>query len=219
MASLSAFSFVPEWPIIIQFFIATAILALTPGPDMTLFVSRSISQGKMAGLACMAGASTGIAIHATMAAVGLSALILASPAAFAGVKIIGAAYLVWIAIQAIRKGSSLTLPNINNKKVSLAQNWATGLAINLLNPKIILFNMTFLPQFVSASDPHASGKLLFLGLIFIPFALPFTIPMIFAADKFSGALKNNPKITRVMDWLLAGLFSAFAVRLLMAQAR
>lgn len=219
MTGLSGFSFIPEWSVIIQFFIATAILSLTPGPDMTLFVSRSISQGKMAGLACMAGASTGIAIHATMVAVGLSALILASPAAFAALKIIGAAYLVWIAIQAIRKGSTLTLTNKGSKKVSLTQNWATGLGINLLNPKIILFNMTFLPQFVSASDPHAAGKLLFLGLSFIPFALPFTIPMIFAADKFSGALKKNPKITRVMDWLLGGLFSGFAVRLLMAQAK
>lgn len=219
LSGLSGLSFIPDWSIIVQFAIATAILSITPGPDMTLFVGRGLSQGKAAGFACMAGASTGIVIHATMVALGLSALIIASPTAFMILKAVGAGYLVWLAVQAIRKGSAFSPEKNGGKKNTLVQNWATGLGINLLNPKIILFNMTFLPQFVSADDPHVSGKLLFLGLSFIPLALPFTIPMVLAADRFSGMLKSNPRVTRIVDWLFAGVFSAFALKILTAQAK
>jgi threonine/homoserine/homoserine lactone efflux protein len=95
----------------------------------------------------------------------------------------------------------------------------TGIGINLLNPKIILFFMTFLPQFVSADDPHAAGKLLFLGLSFIPLSLPVTIPMVLAADGFAGILSRSPRVTRAIDWLFAGVFSAFALKILTAQAK
>ena len=88
-----------------------------------------------------------------------------------------------------------------------------------MNPKIILFFMTFLPQFVSASDPNASGKLFFLGLLFIVLALPITAPMVIAADKFAGLLKKNPTVMRVVDYLFAGVFSAFALKILTAQAK
>jgi threonine/homoserine/homoserine lactone efflux protein len=94
-----------------------------------------------------------------------------------------------------------------------------GLGINLLNPKIILFFMTFLPQFVSASDPHAPGKLFFLGLLFIPLSLPITSPMVIAADKFAGLLRKSPKVTRLVDYLFASVFSAFALKILTAQAK
>jgi threonine/homoserine/homoserine lactone efflux protein len=219
MSFLTNLTFIPEWTIFVQFVIATAILSITPGPDMTLFVGRALSEGKAAGFACMAGASTGIVVHTSMVALGLSALILASPAAFTALKVVGAVYLVWLAVQAIRKGSAFSPEKNGGKKHTLVQNWATGLGINLLNPKIILFNMTFLPQFVSAHDPHAMGKLFFLGLSFIPLALPFTNPMVVAADKFAGLLKKNPTVTRIVDWLFAGVFSAFALKIITAQAK
>lgn len=219
MSFLSGLTFIPEWTIIVQFAIATAILSITPGPDMTLFVGRALSEGKAAGFSCMAGASTGIVIHTTMVALGLSALIIASPSAFMTLKVVGAGYLVFLAVQAIRKGSAFSPEKNGGRKHTLFQNWATGLGINMLNPKIILFNMTFLPQFVSAHDPHAAGKLFFLGLSFIPMALPFTVPMVLAADRFAGLLTKNPKVTRVVDWLFAGVFSAFALKILTAQAK
>jgi len=219
MSLLSSLTFIPDWPVLVQFAIATFILSITPGPDMTLFVGRALSEGRGAGFACLAGASTGIVIHTTMVVVGLSALIIASPTAFWVLKVIGAGYLVWLAVQAVRKGSAFSPEKSGGKKHTLAQNWATGLGINLLNPKIILFNMTFLPQFVSASDPHAAGKLLFLGLSFIPLALPFTIPMIVAADRFAGLLKKNSTVTRWVDYLFAGVFSAFALKILTAQTK
>ena len=212
--------FVPDFALIVQFAIAVFVISITPGPDMTLFVGRALTQGRAAGLACMAGAMTGIMVHTLLVTLGLSALIVASPQAFFALKIFGAGYLVWLAWQAIRHGSAFA-PEKNGAgpRRSLAGNWARGLAINLLNPKILLFFMTFLPQFVSASDPHAPQKLLFLGLLFIPLSLPFTVPMVFAADRMSSMLKSRPRVTRVIDWMFAGVFSAFAVRILTASAR
>jgi threonine/homoserine/homoserine lactone efflux protein len=212
-------SFIPDTAIIIQFAIATFIIAITPGPDMTLFVGRALSEGRAAGFACMFGAMSGIVIHTALVALGLSALIVASPQAFLALKIGGAGYLVWLAYQAIRYGSAFSPDTAKRAPRSLFQNWATGLGINLLNPKIILFFMTFLPQFVSAHDPHAPGKLFFLGMLFIPLSLPLTVPMVIAADKFAGLLKKNPTVTRIVDYLFAGVFSAFALKILTAQAK
>ena len=79
--------------------------------------------------------------------------------------------------------------------------------------------MTFLPQFVSPNDPYAPQKLFFLGLLFIPLALPITAPMVIAADGFAKLLRKSPKVTRVVDYLFAGIFSAFALKILTAQAR
>ncbi len=212
-------SFIPETATIAQFAIATFIIALTPGPDMTLFVGRALSEGRASGFACMLGTMTGVFIHTALVALGLSALIVASPQAFFVLKIFGAGYLVWLAYQAIRHGSAFSPDSTPRKPRSLMQNWATGLGINLINPKIILFFMTFLPQFVSASDPNAAGKLFFLGVLFIVLSLPLTAPMVIAADRFAGLLRANPRVTRIVDYLFAGVFSAFALRILTAQAR
>jgi threonine/homoserine/homoserine lactone efflux protein len=211
--------FVPDISTIAQFAIATVIIAITPGPDMTLFVGRALSEGRASGLACMIGTMTGCLIHTTLVVVGLSALILASPEAFLALKIGGAGYLVWLAWRAITKGSAFSPDTTKRRARPFVRSWMTGIAINLLNPKIILFFMTFLPQFVSVHDPHAPAKLVFLGLMFVAVSLPITIPMVIAADRFSALLRSSPKVTRVVDWLFAGVFSAFAIRILTAQAR
>lgn len=211
--------FLPDAATFGQFAVATFIIALTPGPDMTLFVGRALSEGRAAGLAAMAGAFTGIVVHTALVALGLSALIVASPGAFMALKVVGAGYLVWLAFQAIVKGSAFSPETAKRKPRPMATHWATGVGINLLNPKIILFFMTFLPQFVSVSDPHAPGKLFFLGLSFIPLSLPLTVPMVLAADRFAGLLKKSPRVTRIIDWLFAGVFSAFAAKILLTQTK
>ncbi|MFC3207062.1 LysE family translocator [Aquamicrobium soli] len=212
-------TFVPDISTLLQFGVATVILALTPGPDMTLFVSRALSQGRGAGFASMAGAFSGILVHTTLVAVGISALIVAAPMAFLALKILGAAYLVYLAWHALSKGSAFTPATGREPRLSLARSFSAGLGVNLLNPKIILFFMTFLPQFVSAHDPHAPAKLFFLGLLFIAISIPITAPVILAAERFSAAMKANPKVTRVIDYLLAGVFSAFALKILAAQTK
>ena len=212
-------SFVPDITTLAQFAVATLILAITPGPDMTLFVGRALAEGRSAGFACMAGAMSGIVLHTALVALGLSALIVASPQAFFVLKVAGAGYLIFLAFQAIRHGSAFSPEAKPERQRPFFRNWALGLTINLLNPKIVLFFMTFLPQFVTASDPYAPQKLLFLGLLFIPLSLPVTVPMVLAADSFSSMLKRAPRLMRLTDYLFAGVFSAFAFRILTASAK
>lgn len=206
--------FLPSLTVFSAFTVAAFILAITPGPDMTLFLSRAISQGKIAGMISVLGASTGIIIHTLLAAFGISALIQASPTGFFILKIVGAIYLLWLAVDAIRSGSAFTLNNKQERKTGLLANWLTGIGVNLLNPKIVLFFITFLPQFVEADDPNVTGKMIFLGFYFIMFAMVITFAMIIAVDSIADRLKKNPKVTRIIDWLFAGVFSAFAIRIL-----
>ena len=212
-------TFIPDFSTLLAFFAASIVLAITPGPDMTLFVSRALSDGRAAGFACFAGAMTGIIVHTLMVALGLSALVVASPSAFFALKAVGAAYLLWLAIQALRKGSSLTLPVTGSTGRGLAANWAQGLGVNLLNPKIILFFMTFLPQFVAASDPHITGKLIFLGLFFQVVSFPIVAGIVLGAHGLAGWLKRKPQVMRIVDYIFASVFSAFALKILLAQSR
>lgn len=209
--------FIPPLPALGAFTLAAIVLTLTPGPDMTLFLGKAVTRGRTAGLAAFFGAIAGLLVHSLFAAIGLSALLAASPTAFFVLKIVGALYLMWLAIQALRKGSGLTLDAATSKREPLPAIFVSGLGINLLNPKIVLFFVTFLPQFVAATDPHAAGKLLFLGFFFIVLAIPICVPMILAADRIAGRLKKSPWMLRAVDWTFAGVMGGFAIRLLVAR--
>lgn len=209
--------FLPSLPVLSTFTVAALILTLTPGPDMTLFLGRALTQGRAAGMAAMFGAATGVIIHTLLAAFGISALIQASPNGFLALKIGGAVYLLWLAVQAIREGSAFNLEEAKTKPKSLTSNWLTGIGINLLNPKIILFFITFLPQFVTPEDTNATGKMIFLGFYFIVIANICCSMMIYAVDSVADTLKRNPKVTRAIDYLFAGVFSAFAIRILFTE--
>ena len=184
---------------------------------MTFFLSRAISHGRTAGIVSLLGATTGVVIHTLLAAFGVSALLAASPTGFFILKIIGALYLLWLAFQAVRYGSTFTLETENTKPLDHMQNWLTGIGINLLNPKIVLFFITFLPQFISPEDQHAAQKMVFLGLYFTLFSTICSIIIILAVDQVSKTLKKNRKVTRVIDWIFAGVFGAFALRILLAE--
>jgi threonine/homoserine/homoserine lactone efflux protein len=207
--------FLPDTNALLQFTAAAVMLTITPGPDMTLFLSRAISHGRAAGLVCMLGASTGVLFHTLLAAVGLSALLAASPTAFTMVKFAGAGYLLFLGYQAIRHGSALNVETGKTAKpTSLWRHYLTGIGINLMNPKIVLFFVSFLPLFISADDPHAAEKLAFFGVFFLVIAIPMVIPMILAADWMADALKRNRRAARTMDYLFASVFGAFAIKIL-----
>jgi len=156
--------FIPSLQTIALFSLASLILALTPGPDMALFLARTVTGGRSSGFAAMFGASTGLIVHALLAGLGLSALLAASTTAFFILKIIGGFYLLWLAYGAIRHGSAFSVDSSAVPKQTWLATFLTGLGINLTNPKVIVFFVTFLPQFIDAGDPSASAQLLFLGL-------------------------------------------------------
>ena len=198
---------------------ASLLLAATPGPDMTLSISRALSQGKAAAFFVVIGTSLGCVVHTLLVAFGISALITASPTAFMVLKTGGAAYLFWLAVQAIRYGSSLSVKKVEDTGASALANISTGLWVNLLNPKVIIFFMTFLPQFVTANDPAVTQKLLFLGFFFIVAAMPVNMLVILTADWLSGWLQRKKSVMRGIDYAFAGVFSIFAVKILFTQTR
>ncbi|WP_428525274.1 LysE family translocator [Roseibium sp.] len=210
--------FLPTFSVLAAFTAAALVLTITPGPDMTLFMSKTLTQGRRAGIAAVLGATTGLIIHTILAAIGISALLAASATAFTVLKFVGAAYLIWLAIQALRKGTSLTLEAAESKTQPFRRVWLQGLGVNILNPKIVLFFVTFLPQFVSASDPHATAKLLFFGGYFVLLGMPICVLMVLGAGAFSRFLKSSPAFMRAFDWLFAGIMGTFALKLLVAKA-
>ncbi|WP_349436284.1 LysE family translocator [Pararhizobium sp. A13] len=211
--------FLPSLPTLLAFTAATLLLAATPGPDMTLSISRALSQGKAAAFFIVIGTSLGCVVHTLLVAFGISALITASPTAFMILKTGGAAYLFWLAVQAIRYGSSLSVKKVEDTGASAMANISTGLWVNLLNPKVIIFFMTFLPQFVTANDPAVTQKLLFLGFFFIAAAMPVNVLVILTADWLSGWLQRRKSVMRGIDYTFAGVFSIFAVKILFTQTR
>lgn len=210
--------FVPALPVLAAYFVASVILGLTPGPDMTLFLSKTIAQSRAAGVAALSGASTGLVVHSVLVAAGLSVLLAASVTAFTILKVAGAAYLAYLAYDALKNGSSLSLDR-KAAPESLRSVYLKGLFVNLLNPKVIIFFVTFLPQFVSPNDPHAAGKMLFLGLFFIVVNVPVCLGLIWSAGHIASLLRRSPRATRFVDWLFAGVLGAFAVRLVLTESR
>ena len=211
--------FLPSLPTLLAFTAATLLLAATPGPDMTLSISRALSQGKSAAFFIVVGTSLGCVVHTLLVAFGISALITASPTAFMILKTGGAAYLFWLAVQAIRYGSTLTVKKVDDTGASPLANISTGLGVNLLKPKVIIFFMTFLPQFVTANDPAVTQKLLFLGFFFIVASMPVNVLVILTADGLSGWLQRRKSVMRGIDYTFAGVFSIFAVKILFTQTR
>ncbi|MEP3429424.1 MAG: LysE family translocator [Roseibium sp.] len=210
--------FLPSFAVLSTFTAASLILIATPGPDMTLFMSKTLTQGRKAGFAAVLGATTGLIIHTILAAVGVSALLAASETAFTVLKIVGAGYLIWLAYQAIRNGTSISLEAASKPRQPFHQVWLQGLGINIFNPKIVLFFVTFLPQFISAGDPNAVGKLLFLGSYFVFLGMPMCGLMVLGANSFARFIKSSPKAMRAFDWMFAGIMGSFALKLLVAKS-
>ena len=210
---------IPDPTVILAFAVATVVLAITPGPDMALQLSRAINYGRAHGLAAMFGAMAGIMVHTTLVALGISVLIIAAPPLFLALKIAGAVYLLWLAYQAIVHGGGLRIAEAAKKPPTVWQSFATGLGINLLNPKVVLFFVTFLPQFVDAHDAGATGKLFFLGAEFVLLSIPLGIATVFAAEWLAAAFRRSRWMERALNWSFAAIFTAFAATILTTQAR
>lgn len=207
-------TFLPDSSTLLAYTAACFILFITPGPDMSLCLAKTLSGGRRAGMAAMAGAMAGCCVHTLLAALGISALLAASTTAFTALKIVGALYLLWLAIDAVRRGSALNVQAVATRDESVWRTFLLGMGVNLTNPKVVLFFVTFLPQFVDAGDAHAPGKLVFLGLYFLVFSAPLGVMMILGADRVVQLLRGRPRVMRAIDYMFAGLFGAFAARIL-----
>ncbi|MFL4988779.1 MAG: LysE family translocator [Microvirga sp.] len=212
-------TFLPDATVLVAYSVACFVLFITPGPDMSLFLAKTVSGGRKAGIAAMLGAQAGCCVHTMLAALGLSALLAASATAFLVLKLVGGLYLLWLAVDAIRHGSALNVRREAGTQVSVWRTFVLGVGVNLTNPKVVLFFVTFLPQFVSAGDPYAAQKLVFFGLYFVLFNLPLCALMVLGADRVLALLKRRPRVMRAIDYVFAGIFGAFAVKILAMPGR
>ena len=212
-------SFIPPLTTILTFALASLVLIITPGPDIALQLSRAINYGRLHGVVTLLGAMLGILIHSALVALGISILIVAAPPLFLALKLVGAVYLLWLAWQAIRSGGGFRLAAAAKQQPTLWQSFLSGVMIDLLNPKVVLFFVTFLPQFVHSADPGAPGQLFFLGVEFVLISLPAGFALVFFATYITRALTRSKTVERVLNWSFAGVFTTFAAIILSAQSR
>ncbi|MDQ1276544.1 MAG: hypothetical protein QG610_2122 [Euryarchaeota archaeon] len=184
---------------LLYFIAASAALTFLPGPDILFVLTQSISQGKMAGIATATGLCTGILVHTSAAALGISALIYKSSLAFEIVKYAGAAYLLYLAWQALRESGEL----VSSAPVGETNTFALyrrGIFMNVLNPKVALFFLAFLPQFVNLESGNVPVQMIFLGIVFLIQAwLIFSAISVFAGT-IGDKIVKKPGIGKYINW-------------------
>jgi len=196
-------------------FIATAIvLILTPGQDTFFILGRSIASGRPAGIAAALGVSAGTIVHTCAAALGLSALLATSPYAFMAVKLAGAAYLLYIGVRALAtRADGLPGAETANDGDGRRSAFRQGIVTNLLNPKVALFFLALMPQFISAGSTNKVGAFLALGLSFVTLGLAWCTTLAVAAAHLRKAFLRRPSLASWMNRVAGTMFIALGLRL------
>ncbi|MGO3692940.1 LysE family translocator [Marinobacter sp.] len=198
------------------FLSASFLLWITPGPDTMYILARTISQGRLAGLLCVFGVSAGILAHTLFAAIGLSAILATSALAFTAVKFIGAAYLIYLGIQALRSHRKLA-DSSGMSAQSRSQLFFQGFLTNLLNPKIAIFFLAFLPQFVAPGSNNGASIFLFLGGIFVLGGTLWCLLLVAFASRFTGAANSNTRLSGTVGKITGLVYIGLGLNLLRAK--
>lgn len=196
-------------------FLATAVvLILTPGQDTFFILGRSLSGGRAAGIAAALGVSAGTVIHTLLAALGLSALLATSAYAFMAVKFAGAAYLIYIGVRALWSRAEGLAGRIGPD--SNAGQWPAfrqGMLTNLLNPKVALFFLALMPQFIAASSTQKVAAFLALGMSFVTLGMVWCVVLAIAAAGLRSAFVRRPTLGAALDKIAGALFIGLGIRL------
>jgi len=202
----------------LTFLTAAVLLNLSPGPDMAFIIGHTVKSGRKAGVTAMVGIWSGALLHVGLAVVGLSALLATSALAFSIVKYVGAAYLVWLGIQAWRsKGENLNFDAIEDKQPSMVRIFWQGLLIDLLNPKVAIFFLAFLPQFVVPGAGSAAAQFLLHGLLIIVVAAVIEPPLILAGDRMVTRLRESTRFRMWLDRRLGSLLILLGIKLAVSE--
>ena len=196
-------------------FLSAAIaINISPGPDLIYILSKTIAQGRKIGIASSLGVCTGALVHVFAAALGLSVILSTSAVAFSVVKYAGAAYLIYLGIKSLlSKGTSFDLPNKKEKEMTTWAAFRQGALIDVLNPKVAIFFMAFLPQFVRPELGHDSLQMIGLGFIVILVAIVVEFTIVFTAAKTTAFFRRNRRASVWLDRALGSILIALAVRL------
>ena len=192
------------------FLIATITLALIPGPDMVYVLARSVGQGRNAGIISALGVSVGLLVHTSAAALGLSALLMSSAFAYTAVKYLGAVYLIYLGVRIVLSKDTGSLSTL--KQASLKRIFSQGVLTNVLNPKIALFFLAFLPQFVNVSSSQVVWQILTLGIIFNMIGTVWLIALASLAGSAGSWLRKRPSFSYIQKWLTGSILIALGIR-------
>ncbi|MGL4233980.1 MAG: LysE family translocator [Casimicrobium sp.] len=199
---------------------AALLVIAIPGSDMMLSLARGLTQGRLAGVLNALGIGLGIMLHTILAALGVSALLIASETAFWAMKLIGAAYLIYLGVQQWRSSDSLS--EVSATAMRPAQIFTRGMLSNLLNPKVALFVLAFVPQFVRTGDAASSSafvQIVLLGAIFSVLTMLFYAALALGASRVSAWLKARPRWVRAFNRTTGGVFVTSGAAVLVMDKR
>ncbi len=202
----------PSFDTLLAFLGISVLITLAPGPDNLMVIGQSLSRGRRAGLAFGLGCAAGCLTHIAWATLGIATLVRASAGLFLAIKLAGAAYLLWLGIQALRSGGSLR-PAAGTPPQPWQRDLRRGFVANALNPKVALFFLAFLPQFADPARGSVSLQMLILGLVFAAQTSLIFGTMACAAGSIGHLLARRPSIGPWLDRLCGALFIGLAVRI------
>ena len=199
------------------FIISGLLLNIMPGPDSLLIMTRSGTQGWRAGVAAVAGIRTGTMVHVLAAAVGLSAILSTSAIAFTVVKYVGAAYILYMAVALLRSkrrvpDAAVSVPPLPYQKI-----FAQGFLTNVLNPKVAIFFLAFVPQFIDAAAPSKALAFIILGCIFNVNGILWSVALALFVAFASARLKLNPSVSQWLNRVTGGLFIWLGIKLALSK--
>ena len=201
-------------------FAAVALsMVLTPGPNMAYLVSRTICQGRAAGVISMGGVMAGFVVYVLLAAFGITALLFAVPLAYDALRLAGACYLGWMAWNALKPGGASPFQVRNLPVDSPRRLFSMGLLTNLLNPKIAALYLSLLPQFIDPAAGHVLGQTVILGMTQIAISLTINTLIVLIAGAVSAFLAGRPFWALVQRWLMGTVLAALAVRMAIDTSR
>jgi len=199
------------------FLVAGFLVNLTPGPDTLYILGRSVAQGREAGVASAFGISVGSIFHTCAAALGLSAILATSALAFVAIKVLGGTYLVFLGIKMILdRRRELTLPSNFRRRTTLAA-FRQGVLTNLLNPKVALFFLAFLPQFIDPASNMKIAAFMTLGLTFVTTGTIWCLVLAWFASSFSKRLRDNETVAQWLNRTAGAIFVFLGLRLATAK--
>ncbi len=199
---------------LLPFVAASVLLTLAPGPDNLLVLALGMARGRRQGVAFGLGCAAGCLNHTALAALGVGALIVASDLAFGALRVAGGLYLIWLGVQAIRHAAPADAQRLSIPADSCARLFRRGLLASAINPKVVLFFLAFLPQFVQAERGDAAWQIVQLGIVFtLQVAVVFGLIGAFAGA-LGERLARRPAVAMWLDRLAGGLFLLLGLRLL-----
>lgn len=204
----------PDLSNILAFAAISLGLVLTPGPNMVYLISRSICQGRLAGLISLGGVALGFVFYMLCAALGITALVMAVPFAYDALRIAGALYLLYLAWQALKPGGRSPFHVRELKKDGPRKLFLMGFLTNLLNPKIAIMYLSLLPQFISPEQGSVLAQSLTLGMVQITISVGVNALIALAAGSIALFLSQRPTWSIIQRWLMGTVLAGLAVRML-----